>query len=790
MEAQALATLTDDKKPSVRFEGIKSELLSSKVRLCPERASLITDYFKHHADKKDSVIIHRAKALKHLLAHKSVRIHAGELIVGNMGTERISAILQPELASVFMSGELLWIDKRKTTPFQMPWPERLKLLLRIYPYWLARNMAFKSFFPHFLKLTRYTAEQMNATYYLINEAGGIGHFLPNYEKIIKIGVDGYLKELEGKNGDFHKAARIACEALLILADRFAAETDKLSLQEKDKTRAAELKAIADICRNVPRKPAATFHEAIQSLWFSHMAANMEGLNSAISFGRIDQYLYPYYKSDLEAGRITKERARELLLLFSAKAVEHVFLLSERTSQYHGGYLVVQAAIVGGMDREGNDAVNDLTYIFLDVMEQFGLRDPNYQARVHKDCPQPYLRRVVDVARKGNGVPAIFNDEATITALTMHGFPLDEARNYAIVGCVEPSLPGKSFFSTDAGLFNLPLCLELALNRGRRFGKLWRLGAATPDPKTFTNIEQVIDAFRAQVDFMVARMIGDLQMMEKGNRDYHPTPFSSMLVDGCIESGKDVTAGGALYNSSGVQGVGVADVADSLAALEEVVFRQKKYSMENVLSALYSNFDNAPVLRAQLQNAPKFGNDNGLPDSYANLTARIFHDALAKYKNTRGGNYVPGFYSVTCHVAFGKRTPALPSGRIAGEPLASSLGPANGKDRLGTTAVLNSVARVDSRLAMNGYALNLRFDPVTVAGEKGVNVLSSLVKGFFSQGGMEMQLNVLDPEMLEDARRNPGKYRGLVVRVAGYCAYFDDLPDDTKAEIITRTRLQA
>lgn len=790
MEAQALATLTDENKPSARFEGIKQELLSSKVRLCPERASLITDYFKHHADKKDSVIIHRAKALKHLFAHKSVRIHTGELIVGNMGTERISAILQPELASVFMSGELLWIDKRKTTPFQMPWSERLKLLLSIYPYWLTRNMAFKSFFPHFLKLTRYTAEQMNATYYLINEAGGIGHFLPNYEKIIKIGVEGYLKEMEGKKGDFHTAARIACEALLILADRFAAEVDRLSIQEKDKTRAAELREIADICRKVPRKPAATFHEALQSLWFSHMAANMEGLNSAISFGRIDQYLYPYYKADLEAGRITKELARELLLLFSAKAVEHVFLLSERTSQYHGGYLVVQAAIVGGMDREGNDAVNDLTYIFLDVMEQFGLRDPNYQARVHKDCPQPYLRRVVDVARKGNGVPALFSDEATIAALTSHGFPLDEARNYAIVGCVEPALPGKSFFSTDAGLFNLPLCLELALNGGRRVGKMWRLGAATPDPASFTSIEQVIEAFRTQVDFMVARMIGDLQMMEKGNRDYHPTPFSSMLVDGCIESGKDVTAGGALYNSSGVQGVGVADVADSLAALEEVVFRQKKYSMEDVLNALYSNFENAPVLRAQLQNAPKFGNDNSLPDGYANLTAKIFHDALAKHKNTRGGNYVPGYYSVTCHVAFGKRTPALPSGRAAGEPLASSLGPANGKDRLGTTAVLNSVAKVDSRLAMNGYALNLRFDPVTVAGEKGVNVLSSLVKGFFSQGGMEMQLNVLDPEILEDARRNPGKYRGLVVRVAGYCAYFDDLPDDTKAEIITRTRLQA
>jgi pyruvate formate-lyase/glycerol dehydratase family glycyl radical enzyme len=789
MQAQALATVTDEKKTLARFEDIKRELLTSKVRLCPERAYLITDYFKHHADRKDSVIIRRAKALRHIFEHKTVRIYTGELIVGNIGSERISAILQPELASVFMSEDLLWIDKRKTTPFQMPWSERLKLLLRIYPYWLTRNMAIKAFFPHFLKLLRYLLEQLNATYYLVNEAGGIGHFLPNYEKMIKLGVEGYLKKMENKNGDFHTASRITCEALLILANRFANEAERLAAQEKDRGRAVELKEIARVCRNVPRQPAATFQEALQSLWFTHMAANMEGLNSAISFGRVDQYLYPYYKADLEAGRITPDKARELLLLFSAKAVEHVFLLSERTSQYHGGYLVVQAAIVGGIDREGNDAVNDLTYIFLDVMEQFGLRDPNYQARVHKDCPQPYLRRVVDVARKGNGVPALFNDEASIGALTSHGYPLEEARNYAVVGCVELSLPGKSFFSTDAGLFNLPLCLELALNRGKRFGKIWRLGAATADPRSFTNIDQVIEAFRAQVDFMVARMVGDLQMMEKGNRDYHPTPLSSMLVDGCIESGKDVTAGGALYNSSGVQGVGVADVADSLAALDEVVFQQKRYKMEEVIQALFTNFEKAPVLKAELQKAPKFGNDNPLPDGYANLTAKIYHDALDKHKNIRGGAYVPGFYSVTCHVAFGKRTPALPSGRLAGEPLAPSLGPSNGKDRLGPTALLNSVAKVDSRFAMNGYALNLRFDPETVAGEKGVNILSSLVKGFFSQGGMEMQLNVLDPEMMEDARRNPGKYPGLIVRVAGYCAYFDDLPDSAKAEIITRTRLR-
>jgi pyruvate-formate lyase len=290
--------------------------------------------------------------------------------------------------------------------------------------------------------------------------------------------------------------------------------------------------------------------------------------------------------------------------------------------------------------------------------------------------------------------------------------------------------------------------------------------------------------------MVARMVSDLQVVEKGNRDYHPTPLSSMLVDGCLESGKDVTDGGALYNSSGIQGVGVADVADSLAALDYAVFQHRKYTMPQVLRALHANFTTAPEIRAELSQAPKYGNDHQSPDRYADLVAHIFHDALAKHINTRGGQYVPGFYSVTCHIAFGKKVGALPSGRRSGEPFAASLGPANGRDRSGPTALLKSVARVDSRLSPNGYALNLRFDPDTLAGDEGVNVLVGLVKGFFGYGGMEMQLNVLDPEMLEDARLHPGKYHELVVRVSGYCAYFDDLPDDAKLEIISRTRLGA
>jgi formate C-acetyltransferase len=775
------------KNRSKRFQRIKTDLLSAPVHLCLERADLITTFFRRFNDRKESVIVQKAKALRYLLQHKSVCIFADELIAGNVGRHRKSALIQPELAGVFGCQEILWIDKRKTTPFQIPWKERFTLIFKIVPYWVFRNMIFRAFYPRIRQFLHFALDQLNATYYLINEAGGIGHFLPDYPKMISQGVNGYLKSLEGKSADLHSAARIACEGLVDFADRLAREADRLAALETDPKRSAELHSIARICHKVPRQPAETLHEALQSLWLTHLAICLEGINSAVSFGRMDQYLYPFYRRDIESGRLIPAQAKELLLCFCAKTTEHVFLLTENLSKYHGGYLVVQAAIVGGTDREGHDAVNDLTYLLLDVMEESGLRDPNFQARLHRNSPAEYVKRAAEVVKQGRGVPAFFNDETIVASLVDHGYPVSDARDYGIVGCVEQAIPGKSFLSTDAALFNLPICLELALNQGRRWNSRHRTGASTPDPSTFTDIEMVMDAFKLQVQSVVARMIKDLQTMERGNRDFHPTPLSSMLVEGCLASGRDVTAGGAIYNSSGIQGVGVADTADALAAIEEAVFRRGRITMGELCRALKNNFTGDPKIRAELMKAPKFGNNYQRPDDIAAEVVRIFHDALAVHANTRGGPYVPGFYSSTSHVAFGDKTGALASGRKAGQPFAASMGAVNGCDRLGPTALLNSVAHIDAALAANGYAVNLRFDPNTLAGPGGEEILPALVKGFFDSGGMEVQFNILDPQQLQDARQNPGKYPELVVRVAGYCAYFDDLPDGVKKEIISRTR---
>lgn len=775
-------------RPPERFERIRNALLSQGVRLCTERARLVTDFFKKHDNPDEPMVIRKARALRYVLQNKSVKIFPDELIVGNIGSHRKSTILQPELAGAVMSEEILWMDRRKTNPYTVPWRDKLTLLVKVLPYWLTRNMVTRAFGWYNPRLALYVVDQLDATYYLINESGGIGHFLPGYDRILTRGIKGYMESLDEKSSDLHAAALIACEGLADYASRIAGEAARLAAGETDQGRRKELLEIARICAKVPLEPAETLHEALQSLWLTHMAVCLEGLNSAISFGRIDQYLYPFYRSDIAAGRIDRDKALELLLCFSAKTTEHMFLLSSRVSEYHGGYLVAQAATVGGVDSDGHDAVNDLTWLFLDVMELAGLRDPNYMARISEVSPEQYVRRAVEVACKGNAVPGLFNDEATIAALTAHGYPPEEARDYGVVGCVEPTMPGRSFCSTDAALFNLPMCLILALNRGRRPGKRFRVGARTPDPSTFRTMDDVVAAFRAQVFHMVDRLVGDIQAIEKANRDFHPTPLSSMLVKGCLESGRDVTAGGAQYNSSGIQGVGVADVADSLAAIDEVVFRRRTHSLPEVIHAMRHDFEGAVRLRAELCAASKFGNDRELPDRYADQVAHIFHDALARYENTRGGPYIPGFYSSTTHVAFGRRTGALPSGRKAGEPFAASLGCCNGSDRQGPTALLNSVARVDSSISPNGYALNLRFDVPSLRGDRAVDTMTALTRGFFSQGGMEMQLNVLDPDVLEDARAHPGKHPGIVVRVAGYCAYFDELPLSVQDEIIARTRI--
>lgn len=723
-----------------RLRRLQSAIRSAAPAVCAERAVLVTRYFRRSGRKPTA--LRKAEALAYALRNKQVRVYPDELLVGCFTSHRVGGGIYPELHGVAMLEDLL----RKTSPLAVSKEDRRRLLTEVLPYWLPRFLALKA--KPLWKSLRLVMEQSNPTRYLINEAGGIAHFVPDYERLLAWGTDGYRQR-------GNEAIRTVCDGLDAFADGYRREALRLGRAD-----------IAEVCERVPRFPARTFREALQSILFVQIALNLESLDNGISPGRLDQVLWPYYRAD----RLTRESAFELLGCFALKLCEIVPALSRRITRFHGGLMSGQAVIVGGQDREGNDATNELTYLILDVINELRARQPNWHARIHGGSPLSYRKRIAEVVAAGGGSPAVYNDDVIIPILKARGIEEEDARDYATVGCVEPVAAGRSFLSTDAALFNVPLCLGLALR-----------GA-----ESCASTEEVIRRFQTQLEKMVARLLDDLQAVERANARLHPTPLTSMLLRGCLESGRDATAGGARYNGSGVQGVGVVEVGDSFAAMETVVFRDRRAAMAEVVRACRAGFRGFEALRARLLAAPKYGNDDRIADGYVARVMELFAACLAGRETTRGGRYVVGFYSMTSHQAFGARVGALPNGRLPGEPFASGLAPENGLDRLGPTAALRSFGGLPLHAAINGVNYNLKLAPWAAD----ALTLQALIAGGFASGAMQMQVNVLDPKILIEARDHPGRYPGLLVRVSGYSAYFDDLAPEMKDEIIRRTAHEA
>jgi formate C-acetyltransferase len=454
--------------------------------------------------------------------------------------------------------------------------------------------------------------------------------------------------------------------------------------------------------------------------------------------------------------------------------------------YFEGLLTTQAVTIGGIDREGVDTTNDMTYLILEATKNVGLPLPNVHVRIHQKSPSHLMREIAAVIASGANNIAIFNDETIVKSWERQGIPKEEARNYATVGCVELAPFGNSFTSSDAALFNLAMCLELALNNGETLLLGAELGLKTGDSMQFQSMDDVIQAFREQVSYLVKLMAEGSVCFEELNIEMMPTPLLSLCVEDCFENGQDITTGSARYNFTGVQGVGMADVADSFAAIDQLVFKEKKVTMKELITALRDGFEDHEPLRQLLQNkAPKYGNDEKFVDDYAQLVARIYSEEVEKHKNIRGGSFISGMYSVTTHVAFGLFTGALPSGRLPSTPLSNGASPAISAPSKGLTAVLNSVTSIDYTLYPNGVAFTLALDPSFVEGEEGLISLISLLNSYVELGGMHIQFNLIDPEVLLEAQTNPSSYRNLIVRVAGYSAYYVDLGKAVQDEIIGR-----
>lgn len=619
---------------------------------------------------------------------------------------------------------------------------------------------------------------------------------PDYARLLRLGTNGIACKAKAKQrlyrpGSpewiFYQAVQIAAQGLAFFGQRYAELARAEAVRIEDQGRKQELLHIAQVCSQVPAKRARTFHEALQSLCFAQIAINLESLDNAVCPGRVDQYLWPYYQHDLQAGRLNREQAKELLACFCIKLCEIVPVFSEHLTRFHGGMFNGQVVTVGGVDALGQDATNELSLLLLEVIDQLRMRQPNFHARVHKRSPALYLQEIIRSLCAGSNTQALYNDEVIIPTMTRHGYTLEHARDYTAVGCVEPVSQGRSFASTDAALFNVPVVLELALNQGRRFGHKKQVGVRTQPPDTMQDMTEVKQAFEQQLEYMLDRLILDLQAIELANARFHPTPLTSMLLDGPLETGRCSTQGGARYNFSGIQAVGLAEVGDSLYAVWQAVFKEQKLTMAQLVEQLKENFPDYSLL-GYLKRLDKFGNDNPKVDQWTSYVLECFTRTLANKTNTRGGGYVAGLYSVTAHAYFGQITGALPNGHRPGEPFGAGLGPALGADRLGPTALINSVTRLDFGKVANGINFNLKFDQQNLRGEIGAQGLLSLLRVYFQKGSMQTQVNVLDPEVLRAAKDNPDLYPNLLVRVSGYSAYFNDLTPGLQEEIIERTNL--
>jgi len=487
---------------------------------------------------------------------------------------------------------------------------------------------------------------------------------------------------------------------------------------------------------------------------------------------------------VEAGRLTREQATELVAAFSIKMSEIVPVFSKSITDFHGGMFNGQVVCIGGTDREGNDATSELSFIFLQVMDALRMRQPNYHARLHSGTPPRFREAVFAAIASGANSRALYNDEVIVPTMVANGYTLEDARNYTGIGCVEPSSQGKSLASTDAAIFNVPIRLELALNEGKRFRSRFTSGLKTLPVCQMRSMKDVTAAFEAQLDFGMSRLLKDLAAVERANARLHPTPLSSMLLDGCIESATCSTAGGARYTFSGIQCVGGPDVGDALYAIERLVFIEKRLGLLELVELLREGLKDE-WWRAVMRRVPKYGNDDAGADRWTRWVLEAFAKRLEGKVNTRGGPYTTGLYSVTSHQFFGEVTGPLPSGRLKGEPLASGLSPTAAFDRSGPTAAINSANRIDMSRFANGINLNLKFDAGSVAGPVGRKALENLVGVYFRRGGMQVQINVLDPAVLRRAKANPEAYPGLLVRVSGYSAYFADLSPAMQDEIIAR-----
>jgi formate C-acetyltransferase len=779
-----------------RIKQLREQSLNAVNRLSAERALLVTEFYKNTDIERYSVAVQRVMCFRHIMANKAISIQKGELIVGERGPAPKATPTYPEV-SLHTLDDLKILNSRPKVSFKVD-DETFKVYEGIIiPFWKGRTQRDRVFevLPQEWK-DSYAAgvftefQEQRAPGHTV---GGKKLFLKGMNDI-KLEISNQLNAISNLDRieDFQRreelsAMYIAADAITLFANRHADTLEQIASMEKDEQRVNELLEMIRVCRKVPAQAPETFHEALQHYWFIHLGVITE-LNPWDSFnpGRLDQHLLPYYQRDIANGTLTKERAIELLHAFWIKFNNHpsppkMGVTAEESNTYTDFALIN----VGGVKEDGSDAVNELSYIILDVIEEMRILQPSSMVQISKKTPQQFLKRALKIVKTGFGQPSIFNTDAIIQQLLSHGKSIEDARNGGASGCVETGAFGTEAY-TLSGYFNLNKVLEVTLNNGLDPRTRKQIGLQTGNPSSFKSFDEFYAAFEKQLNHFVDIKINGNNAIEKLYAQFMPVPFLSILIDDCIANGMDYNAGGARYNTSYVQGVGLGSITDNFSAISKWIFDKQEISFQQLSEVIGNNFENFDELRRRMiYDTPKWGNNDDNADQYAVRVFNSFYKAVTGRPTVRGGTFRINMLPTTCHVYFGKVIGAMPDGRLAGEPLSEGISPVQGADNNGPTAVLQSAAKID-HIKTGGTLLNQKFSPSFFESDEALDKLASLVRTYFKWDGHHIQFNVVNADTLRDAQKNPEKYRDLIVRVAGYSDYFNDLGEALQNEIIRRT----
>jgi pyruvate formate-lyase/glycerol dehydratase family glycyl radical enzyme len=796
---------------STRVAKIRQKYRTTRPKICIARYKIVTEFYNENPQLQG--ILKRAKNFKNLCEKLPVLINEDEVIVGWQATSYHGCALYPEISFGWVLDELKagTISQRDTDPYDID-EEDAKYVLETGDYWRKECLSAKV--DEYIPDGYFKAEGSGVLLYGTKNNGKlpVGHFAANFDKAINKGFAAIRAEARAKMdamegvmfGDsvprynFYRAITLVCDGIITLSKRYAKECQRLAALETDSARKKELDGMADSLDWIMENPCRTYHDAMQCMYLYQMTLCLDGQQHGISFGRVDQYLDSFYDADIEAGRITHEQAQEMLDLFYLKVAEMNKLMPVSIVPSAPGYTSGQLMTLGGVTRDGKDATNAVTYMMLQSAARLVLHDPPQALRIHQDTPQELWDAAIATTQIAGGVPTFESDDVIIPALMARGLPLESARNYCLIGCVEPQSSGDEFACPGAGgsatFCNFVNAFLLGINNGYNPmpGRDGKLGGQTGLPTGYLyemeTFDDVLKAVKKQIDYFVSWQVSLENTFEYVTSEQMPLPLLSATIDGCMESGKDVMKGGAKYNSTGSAGVAIGNIADCLAVVKYLVYDKKLISARELYDAIMTNWEGKEDLRQFILNeAPHYGNDNEYADQFAKWATDVYGDAVNSATGPRG-RWAAGLWPVTMHVLLGLMTAASPDGRKAGEPLSDGISPVQQLDQNGPTATLKSVSVIDQKKFSNGTLLNMKFHPTALSNETGRAKLVALMKTYFDMGGMEIQMNIVSAKMLREAQKNPQDYKDLVVRIAGFSAYFVEVFKACQDDLIRRTEM--